>query len=269
MSNFNEIIYQKFHNFISTSTLKIVNDKTKTQTCQLELFSGEIKEKVERWQQYGITSVPLPETEALCIAAGGERDRVYIVATEDKDYRPVSLKSGEVALYTNEKDKLHFQNGNKVLLETQFYTAKVKEKILEETKQRECKSTDSIKYETKAYELKASDSIKQDTKSFTLKAANSSLIDTKSFELKASTSVKIDTQSTEIKTNKFKVQGSSGELISIISELVEVVTKFSTLVGSGTTPLAPTGTAPLSTSPNILELCSTLAQIKTKIDSFK
>ncbi|WP_397601251.1 phage baseplate assembly protein V [Silvanigrella sp.] len=251
MSNFNEIIYQKFHNFISTSTLKIVNDKTKTQTCQLELFSGEIKEKVERWQQYGITSVPLPETEALCIAAGGERDRVYIVATEDKDYRPISLKSGEVALYTNEKDKLHFQNGNKVLLETHFYTAKVKEKIQDETKLFELKATDSIKNETKAYELKSSDninqetkafklnaseSINQETKSFTLKAANSSLIDTKSFELKASTSVKIDTQTTEIKTNKFKVQGSSGELISIISELVQAVNQFASLVGNATTP---------------------------------
>lgn len=254
MSNFNEIIYQKFHNFISTSTLKIVNDKTKTQTCQLELFSGEIKEKVERWQQYGITSVPLPETEALCIAAGGERDRVYIVATEDKDYRPVSLKYGEVALYTNEKDKLHFQNGNKVLLETQFFTAKVKEKIQEETKQRECKATDSIKNETK---------------SFTLKAANSSLIDTKSFELKASTSVKIDTQSTEIKTQKFKVQGSGGELISIIGELVQAVNQFATLVGNATTPLAPTGTAPLNTAPLIIKLASDVSNIKTKIDSFK
>ena len=234
-------LYEKLNLLISICTIHNVIDLTMTQTAQVEIFSNEIRDDIERWQNYGVTSVPPRFSEAICLFISGERNRGYIVATEDKDSRPNYLLDGEVCIYTKEKDKIHFKKGNIIDLETNFLNINSKVKIFEETKE---------------FELKASETIKNETISFELKSSNSTLIETESFE---------------IKTQKFKVQGNSGELISILSELVQVISQFSTLVSSGVTPTpaAPSGSAPLSTAPKIVELALTLSQIKTKLDSFK
>ena len=58
----------------------------------------------EYFQHYGYTSRPLPGAEGLLVREGGV---VYMVASDDRRYR-VAIEDGEVCLYTDEGDKIHF-----------------------------------------------------------------------------------------------------------------------------------------------------------------
>lgn len=83
-----------------------------------EDFTGK-----ELFQQYGHASRPLPESEGILLFLGGV-DNAIVIATEDRRYR-IALEEGEVALYTDEGDKvhlkrnkeIHIKSGNKVKIE--------------------------------------------------------------------------------------------------------------------------------------------------------
>lgn len=242
------------------ATIKLIKQK-KVQEAQAELDNGEIRTGLQIFQQYGFTSQPLVESEALV-------DNDYIVSTEDKDHRFINIKEGEVCLYTHEKDYLHFKKDNKVELKTKELKADAENKIEIKTKATQINSEDTIKIGTKATDLNSEDKIKIATKNTELKTESELNIETKKTQLK-SDNVNFDSKDVQIKTNKFKVQGSSGELIQILSQLTELTSKIATLVGSGLTPLAPSGTAPLNTAPQIAQLAPEITQLKVKLEAFK
>ena len=43
--------------------VKLIYDNPKMQELQLSIFDGEIRDRVERWQDYGFTSRPHPGAE--------------------------------------------------------------------------------------------------------------------------------------------------------------------------------------------------------------
>lgn len=59
-------------------------------------------------QQYGLTSRPLADSEGIVIGAGNV---FYLIGTDDRRYR-LAIENGEVALYTDEGDKIHLKRGN-------------------------------------------------------------------------------------------------------------------------------------------------------------
>lgn len=51
-------------------------------------------------QQYGIASVPAPNSEAVALFVGGSRDNGFVVATQGDSGDIPALKEGEVALFS-------------------------------------------------------------------------------------------------------------------------------------------------------------------------
>lgn len=94
------------------------DDSKKMQLLQVSLLAGETKDDVERFQNYGFTSVPLEGAEACAVFVGGDRDHGIIIAVDDRRYRLKGLAAGEVALYTDEGDKLVFKRGGKLEITT-------------------------------------------------------------------------------------------------------------------------------------------------------
>lgn len=82
-----------------------------TVSARADFLADEVREDVEVFQQYGFASVPLPGAEGLTVFIGGDRSHGVTVATEDGRYRLVEMKPGEVALYTDEGDRLYFKRG--------------------------------------------------------------------------------------------------------------------------------------------------------------
>lgn len=81
----------------------------------IKIFSAsgrydETFEEREYFQHYGFSSRPLSGAEIIIINEGNH----YIaVASDDRNYR-IAIEEGEVALYTDEGDKVHLKRDNTI-----------------------------------------------------------------------------------------------------------------------------------------------------------
>lgn len=87
----------------------LVDPATLMQTLQVEALAGETLDGVEHFEPYGFTSNPQPGFEALLAALGGDRAHTVCVVAADRRFRLKNLAPGEVALYTDEGDVIHFR----------------------------------------------------------------------------------------------------------------------------------------------------------------
>lgn len=84
---------------VARAIVRLVDDARQAQELQLELLADESQDAVERFQNYGLTSVPHAGAEALVVFAGGLRSHGVVLAVEDRRYRLTGLEEGEVALF--------------------------------------------------------------------------------------------------------------------------------------------------------------------------
>ncbi|MCI8212576.1 hypothetical protein AUC61_23885 [Pseudomonas sp. S25] len=111
-------------NLLARGTLALVNSAAKMQGMQVKLLANEVKDGMEHFEAYGFTSNPQAGAEVLAAFFGGDRSHGVIICASDRRFRLQSLKSGEVAIYTDEGDKIHFKRGRVIEIET--VTLKVK-----------------------------------------------------------------------------------------------------------------------------------------------
>ncbi len=107
-------IRRRITGLVSRAVVSLVNDSLKLQGVQLQVLADETLDGVERFQEYGFTSVPLAGAEAILMCVGGNRDHPLIVAIDDRRYRKKDMQPGEVALYTDEGDVIHFKRGRTI-----------------------------------------------------------------------------------------------------------------------------------------------------------
>jgi phage baseplate assembly protein V len=106
---------------VGRAILGLVNDATKAQAVQVEMLDDEVQDNVERFQNYGFTSVPHKGAEAVVVCVGGLRSHGIVIATEDRRYRLTGLENGEVALYDDQgqvvklaRDGIYIETDKKV-----------------------------------------------------------------------------------------------------------------------------------------------------------
>ena len=86
---------------IGRAVVRAIDDGRRLQEVQLALLPGELRDQVERFQEYGFTSVPHPGAEAVVVFIGGNRDHGLVAACDDRRHRPRGLKIGEVMIYAS------------------------------------------------------------------------------------------------------------------------------------------------------------------------
>ncbi|MCD5980519.1 phage baseplate assembly protein V [Pseudomonas quasicaspiana] len=116
-------------NLLARGTLSLVNAAAKMQGMQVKLLANEVKDGMEHFEAYGFTSNPQPGAEVLAAFFGGDRSHGVIICASDRRFRLQSLKSGEVAIYTDEGDKIHFKRGRVIEIETVTLKVKASEGI--------------------------------------------------------------------------------------------------------------------------------------------
>lgn len=94
-------LHQRVMLAIGRAVIGAVNDAGGFQRLQVTLLEGEVRDDVERVQQYGLSAAPLPGADAVVLCIGGSRDHPVAIAVDDRRYRPAGLAGGEVALYSN------------------------------------------------------------------------------------------------------------------------------------------------------------------------
>lgn len=133
---------------IGRGIIKTVNDGPKLQICQASFLADELRDGVERMQEYGFTSVPLPGAEAISVFLGGNRDHGVIIACDDRRYRVKGLAGGEVCIYSDEGDKVHFKRNNIVNIVTKNLVIDAETKVQINTPLFEVNATALAKFNT-------------------------------------------------------------------------------------------------------------------------
>jgi phage baseplate assembly protein V len=101
---FIEPLKRKLTSMISVALIKAIDDSNNFQLLKLSVLDGEEQEGIERVQEYGFTSVPPANSEAVVVFVGGKRSHGLVIATESSRYRLKSLPEGAVALYNMNGD---------------------------------------------------------------------------------------------------------------------------------------------------------------------
>lgn len=97
----------------SRATITKVDDKKKMQEVTIDGVADERRQGVERPQNYGFSSNPLPPSEngdaaeAIMMGLGGSRSHPVIIAIDDRRHRPKDIKSGESLMYDDQGQKMH------------------------------------------------------------------------------------------------------------------------------------------------------------------
>ncbi|MBC6503378.1 phage baseplate assembly protein V [Citrobacter freundii] len=84
---------------VDRAVVRMVTDSFGRQNLQIQSLADATNDDVERFQNYGLTSVPPPGSEAIVLALGGRREGLVAIAVEDKTCRPKGLDPGDVRLY--------------------------------------------------------------------------------------------------------------------------------------------------------------------------
>lgn len=105
-------------NFLVRGVLALVGVGSKMQSVQMQLTADEVKDDMEHFEPYGITSNPHPGAEGLTAFINGDRSHGVVLCISDRRFRLQALKTGEVALYTDEGDFLHFKRGREISVKT-------------------------------------------------------------------------------------------------------------------------------------------------------
>jgi phage baseplate assembly protein V len=105
---------RRVRNLVRRAIVRLVYDDPKMQELQIAVLSGEVRDQVERWEDYGLTSHPIPGAEALVLALGGNSAHSAVIKVGDRRYRLTSLAEGEVALYDDQGQKIHLKRGKEI-----------------------------------------------------------------------------------------------------------------------------------------------------------
>ena len=92
------------------ATLRKASDDKLMQTVELDTNFGERKKGMERFQNYGFTSVPLPQkddktneaAEAIVFYVGGSGGHAVVLGIDDRRHRVKNMKPGESAMYDDQ-----------------------------------------------------------------------------------------------------------------------------------------------------------------------
>lgn len=99
---------------VSRAVVNIVDDSLNMQNLQLTVLVDETQDGVERFQNFGFTSVPSKGAEAIVLNVGGNRDHPIAVVVDDRRYRLKNLQEGESAVHNKDGDKVHIKQGREI-----------------------------------------------------------------------------------------------------------------------------------------------------------
>lgn len=110
---------RRMAHLVSRAIVTLVHDAARMQALQLGILADEALDNVEHWQPYGYTAKPHTGAEALVLAVGGHRAHSVVISVADRRYRITNLEDGEVAIYTDEGDRIHLKRGRVIDIVTE------------------------------------------------------------------------------------------------------------------------------------------------------
>ena len=101
---------------LARGIVKAVRNTEGTQKLQIVALADETIDNIERLQEYGLETYPDADAEAFAAFVGGNREIGVVLVTHDRRYRPKTLTSGEVMLYTKHGQSIHLKADGSIVL---------------------------------------------------------------------------------------------------------------------------------------------------------
>ena len=108
-------IRRRITGMITRALVTDVVENLQRQNIQVKMHANESADNIERFQNYGFSSVPPPGSEAILAALGGNLANLIALAVEDKKVRPQG-ESGDVFLYHQEGHKIRLTKDGKIVI---------------------------------------------------------------------------------------------------------------------------------------------------------
>lgn len=108
---------KKLRSLIRVGKIALVSSG-KTQSLQVETTKGETLDSVRFIEPYGFTAVPVNGSETVVVNIGANGGNPVALVVGGRLFRLQDLKQGEVALYTDEGDKIHLKRGHEIAVKT-------------------------------------------------------------------------------------------------------------------------------------------------------
>jgi len=97
---------------IARGVIETVDDSEGVQFAKSRFLAGEIREGVERFQNFGFTSNPPADSECIALFPGGNRENGFIISVESRGVRIKNLATGESCQYNSSGDKWHLKSNS-------------------------------------------------------------------------------------------------------------------------------------------------------------
>lgn len=104
-----EAIKSRLQLMIGRCVLAATNDKTSIQELQIEAIAGEVMEKVQRFQNYGLASNVPKGAKGISVSVGSNREDTVVLVLDHPDFRVKNLEDGEVVLFDKLGQKIFFK----------------------------------------------------------------------------------------------------------------------------------------------------------------
>lgn len=117
LNRFLDPLRTSIKSLICRAIVSFIDDSKGMQIVQVELRKDEVKDGVERVQNYGFTSHPVKDAEAVVLFVNGNRDNGLCIAVDDTRYRMKSLPEGGVAVYDHDGNYVKLTETNGIELE--------------------------------------------------------------------------------------------------------------------------------------------------------
>ncbi|WP_250533554.1 phage baseplate assembly protein V [Caballeronia sp. AZ10_KS36] len=106
---------QRVMSALARATISLVDDSGKVQLIQVVASAMQTIDKVPRFAEYGMTSNPPANSEAIVLFVAGDRSNGVVIATGNAQYRVTGLASGEVCVHDNTGQKVYLSKSGMVL----------------------------------------------------------------------------------------------------------------------------------------------------------
>lgn len=115
-------LWNRLRGILTRGAVTRVDDSAPVQRVQVRFLGDRVSSGVERFQDFGLSSVPMPEDatglpEAVLGAVAANADHFVTLGLIDRRHRPTGLKDGETILYNAHDVRLYLKDDGTLLIE--------------------------------------------------------------------------------------------------------------------------------------------------------
>lgn len=102
-------IARRIRMMVARAVVRGMDESGGLRRLNISILADEVKDGVEHFEAYGISSRPLPDAEALVVFLGGNRDHAVALSVTDRRYRPKDLEPGEVVIFDDQEQEIRIK----------------------------------------------------------------------------------------------------------------------------------------------------------------